>query len=48
VCSFHHKLVHEGGWNVTLPHGREARWVRPDRRSYEPRPPNVPELVNTL
>jgi Domain of unknown function (DUF222)/HNH endonuclease len=47
VCSFHHKLVHEGGWNLKLRDGLEAVWLRPDGRSYEPRPPNVREAANT-
>ena len=47
VCSFHHKLVHEGGWRVTLRDGLRALWLRPDGRSYEPGPPKVPELVDS-
>ncbi|MDP9223049.1 MAG: HNH endonuclease [Actinomycetota bacterium] len=47
VCSFHHKLVHEGGWQVRLRDGLEATWLRPDGRSYEPRPPNLREPVDT-
>jgi HNH endonuclease len=47
VCSFHHKLVHEGGWQVTLRDDHEAAWLRPNGRSYEPRLPNLPEVVDT-
>ncbi|MEA2506856.1 MAG: hypothetical protein QOH48_1474 [Actinomycetota bacterium] len=36
LCSFHHKLVHEGGWRVGLGEGWQAQWLRPDGRSYEP------------
>jgi hypothetical protein len=46
VCSFHHKLVPEGGWRVTLRDGLGALWLHPDGRSYEPGPPKVPELVD--
>ncbi len=38
VCGFHHKLVHEFGWNVTLDDNQVAHWFRPDGRSYEPEP----------
>jgi len=30
VCYFHHRLVHEGGWQVVNV-GREFRFVPPDR-----------------
>jgi hypothetical protein len=45
VCSFHHKLVHEGGWRVNLPDGLEAVWHRPDGRRYQPGPPQVTSAV---
>ena len=31
LCSFHHKLVHEGGWKVKLTNGLRAVWSRPER-----------------
>ncbi|MEZ4250565.1 MAG: DUF222 domain-containing protein [Polyangiales bacterium] len=31
LCTFHHQLVHEGGWTVELD-GAEARFFRPDGR----------------
>jgi hypothetical protein len=37
VCSFHHKLVHEYGWNVAL-NGNSTTWTRPGGKIYEPRP----------
>ena len=37
VCFFHHKLVHEGGWEVVLV-GDEAIWLRPDGSRYLPGP----------
>ena len=36
VCSFHHKLVHEGGWRVKLAAGLEAVWLRRNGRRYDP------------
>lgn len=36
VCTFHHKLVHEYGWNVRLERSGTARWLRPGGRLYEP------------
>ena len=38
VCSFHHKLVHEGGWKVLLEDGLTAVWLRPNGERYEPGP----------
>jgi hypothetical protein len=37
VCHFHHKLVHEFGWNVALK-GSEAWWFRPNGSRFEPGP----------
>jgi hypothetical protein len=37
VCTFHHKLVHEGGWSVCLK-GRVAEWFKPTGRRYDPGP----------
>ena len=36
VCTFHHKLVHEYGWDVSLERSGTARWSRPGGRPYEP------------
>ena len=38
VCHFHHKLVHEFGWDVALDANQVAIWFRPDGRRYEPGP----------
>lgn len=38
VCHFHHKLLHEFGWNVFLDRNQLSHWLRPDGRSYEPGP----------
>lgn len=43
ACSFHHKLVHEGGWDVKLGPRHEAIWLRPDRSRYDPALP-VPRI----
>ncbi|MGI8407455.1 MAG: HNH endonuclease, partial [Actinomycetota bacterium] len=37
VCPFHHKLVHEGGWHVTM-HDGMPDWFRPDWTPHIPRP----------
>ena len=36
VCTFHHKLVHEYGWDVELGEPGTARWFRPGGRRYDP------------
>lgn len=35
VCSFHHKLLHEFGWDLR-PDGGSVVWFRPDGTCYEP------------
>ncbi|HEX3328161.1 MAG TPA: DUF222 domain-containing protein [Actinomycetota bacterium] len=47
VCSFHHKLVHEGGWRVTLDGGVAAEWFRPDGRRYQPAPARTTVATGT-
>ena len=37
VCTFHHKLLHEGGWSVCL-NGTVAEWYKPTGRRYDPGP----------
>ncbi|MGZ8615331.1 MAG: DUF222 domain-containing protein [Actinomycetota bacterium] len=41
LCGFHHRLVHEGGWNLQLCPGARVEWFRPDGRRYRagPAPP---------
>ena len=36
VCTFHHKLVHEYGWDVDLHPDGGTRWRRPGGELYEP------------
>jgi hypothetical protein len=36
VCSFHHRLVHEHGWKVSLDASGVATWCRPGGRPYDP------------
>jgi hypothetical protein len=38
VCGFHHKLVHEFGWNVRLT-GSHVEWFRPSGRPLDRAPP---------
>jgi Domain of unknown function (DUF222)/HNH endonuclease len=35
LCSFHHQLVHEGGWSIRRNPDRAMVFVRPDGRDYE-------------
>jgi HNH endonuclease len=37
LCSFHHKLVHEFGWRVTLDKSDNSVWFRPNGRRYKPK-----------
>jgi hypothetical protein len=41
LCSFHHRLVHEGGWSLTLGARSDVEWFRPDGARYRagPAPP---------
>jgi hypothetical protein len=36
VCTFHHKLLHEYGWNVAAGPAGTHRWSRPGGTPYEP------------
>ena len=40
LCEFHHWLVHEGGWTLTISPTRLCRWTDPDGRTHVtwPRP----------
>ena len=35
LCSFHHQLVHEGGWDMRGTPDRAMVFVRPDGRDHE-------------
>ncbi|HEV3473493.1 MAG TPA: DUF222 domain-containing protein [Actinomycetota bacterium] len=35
-CTFHHVLLHEGGWDVELDDKQQTVWFRPDGTRYEP------------
>jgi hypothetical protein len=41
LCGFHHRLVHEGGWRLTLNPDASVDWVRPSGERYRsgPAPP---------
>jgi hypothetical protein len=41
MCNFHHKLVHEYGWNVELDANGTTKWFRPDGREFERGPPST-------
>lgn len=43
LCSYHHWLVHEAGWSVSLQDG-VTTFFRPSGRIYEPGVPEPPEL----
>jgi hypothetical protein len=30
LCRHHHRLVHEGGWRLTMDRGRSVRWIAPE------------------
>jgi len=49
LCSFHHRLVHEGGWGMKCHASGDVRWFRPDGVRYRagPAPPDVATLVPT-
>ncbi len=42
LCSFHHRLVHEGGWTLTLGPKGDVAWFRPDGAKHRagPAPPD--------
>ena len=46
LCTFHHKLIHEHRWSVSLDQNQRPVWFRPGGRVYEPgpAPPTVFEL----
>lgn len=46
VCTFHHKLLHEYGWQVELSRDGLTRWFRPGGTIHEPgrAPPDRQEL----
>jgi hypothetical protein len=45
LCSFHHRLVHEGRWSVARSPNGKLTWFRPSGRVYEagPAPPTSEE-----
>jgi hypothetical protein len=48
VCSFHHRLVHEHGWRVSLDRSGVTAWYRPGGRPYDPTERAVPERAPPL
>jgi hypothetical protein len=47
VCTFHHRLLHEGGWRVSLLKDGTTAWFKPSGERYEPgpAPPGDPPSV---
>jgi hypothetical protein len=47
LCSFHHRLVHEGGWTIGLDAHSDVEWHRPGGARYRagPAPPTELPLV---
>jgi hypothetical protein len=54
LCPFHHKLIHEYRWSVSLDTSQRPIWFRPGGRVYEPGPappteaPNLPKDPHRL
>jgi hypothetical protein len=38
LCPYHHRLVHEGGWLIEGSPNGDLIFIKPDGRSYQPRP----------
>jgi hypothetical protein len=45
LCTYHHTLVHEGGWSVILDAAAGPIFFRPSGRRYEPGVPAVDEAM---
>jgi hypothetical protein len=45
VCSFHHWLVHEGGWTMRREHGRTYVWTSPIGTEVRTPPPRHPQAA---
>ncbi|MEA3019759.1 MAG: hypothetical protein QOI47_1283, partial [Actinomycetota bacterium] len=45
LCWFHHRLVHEGGWNVEGDPAGRLRFIGPQRQIAECGPPGLRDLV---
>lgn len=48
LCSYHHRLVHEGGFRVERPGRGAVRFRRPDGRSITPTPACIPAAERSL
>ena len=44
LCSFHHRLVHEGGWTIDLDAHSDVEWYRPGGARYRAGPAPPTEL----
>jgi hypothetical protein len=45
LCSYHHRLIHEGGWTVTMGRGGELAFTRPNGRKVVTGPPPLRDDV---
>ena len=45
VCTFHHRLVHEHGWNLERTPAGAMRWLRPDGVRYRAGPRAAPRSL---
>ncbi|MCA1695663.1 MAG: HNH endonuclease, partial [Actinobacteria bacterium] len=45
LCHYHHKLIHEYRWSVTLGPDQRPIWFRPGGRVYEPGPAPPTEII---
>lgn len=36
LCPYHHRLVHEGGWNIVGDANEEVTWIRPEGTPFMP------------
>jgi hypothetical protein len=45
LCTFHHVLVHEGGWSLTYRRDNAVRFYRPDGHRYRAGPGPPGELA---
>lgn len=45
ICTFHHRLVHEGGFSIELDEAGEPRFLAPEGEliPFVPKPPSAPD-----
>ena len=45
LCTFHHKLVHEGGWDIRGKPDGDIVFIRPDGRDFVPLRPRLRDEI---